>query len=104
MLGDNVKMSRTEFDPYLPDKKDGYFELDQIKPGVAICPFCTKILDATQDKQVLSTYEVIKMWPDSHASVPICRCPGVWAVYSPKTCKWSFRYRIDNGDLSWQTS
>jgi hypothetical protein len=104
MLGDNVKMSRSEFDPYLPDKKDGYHELEQIKPGVVLCPFCTRILDATQDKHVLSAFEAIKVWPDSWASVPICNCPGVWAVYSPKTGKWAFRYQENNGDTKWQTS
>ena len=104
MLGDNVKMSRTEFDPYLPDTKDGYHELEQIRPGVVLCPFCTRILDATQDKNVLSVFEAIKVWPDSWASVPMCNCPGVWAVYSPKTGKWAFRWQENNGDTKWQTS
>jgi hypothetical protein len=93
MLGENVKMSRNEFNPYLPDHKDGYYELDQIKPGVVLCPFCDAIIDATQHKQVLAAFEVVKVWPDSWASVPVCRCPGVWAIYSPKDKKWAFRYQ-----------
>ena len=102
MLGDNVKMSRTEFDPYLPDTKDGYHELEQIRPGVVLCPFCTRILDATQDKNVLSVFEAIKVWPDSWASVPICNCPGVWCVYSPRTKKWAFRYLDRKDNETWK--
>lgn len=93
MLGENVRMSRKEFDPYLPDHKEGYYELEQIKPGVALCPFCTDIIDATQNEQVKAAYEVITEFPDSWGSVPVCKCAGVWAVYSPKAKKWSFRYR-----------
>jgi len=101
MLGENVEMSRKEFNPYLPDHKDGYFELEQIRPGVVLCPFCDKIIDATQHKHVLATYEAVKVWPDtSWASVPICNCPGVWAVYSPKDKKWAFRYK-SGGTPEW---
>ena len=105
MLGDNVEMSRKEFDPFLPDHKDGYRELDQIKPGAALCPFCGDILDATQNKQVLAAFEVVKLWPESWASVPICNCPGVWAIYSPKNGKWAFRYKEHGkGDERWRNS
>ncbi len=106
MLGENVQMSRDEFDPYLPDAKDGYYELEQIKPGIVLCPFCDTIIDATQHKQVKAAYEVIKVMPDaSWGSVPVCKCPGVWAVYHPGTKKWSFRYKDHNaGGNAWQNS
>jgi hypothetical protein len=97
MLGQHVEMSRKSFDPYLPDHKEGYYELDQISPGVVLCPFCSDILDATQDPNVKAAYEVIMLWPDSWASVPMCKCPGVWAVYSPDIQKWAFRYKVDTG-------
>lgn len=103
MLGDNVKMSRTEFNPYLPDHKDGYYELDQIKPGVVLCPFCNDIIDATQNKHVRATVEAIGVFDESSwASVPVCSCPGVWAVYEPNSKKWSFRYRKNEGSNEWQ--
>jgi hypothetical protein len=102
MIGDNVEMSRSEFQPYLPDHKAGYYELEQIRPGVVVCPFCENIIDATQSKEVLAAYEVILLWKASWASVPICTCPKVWAVYDPHAEKWAFRYAIDNGGKEWQ--
>lgn len=103
MIGENVEMSRSEFQPYLPDHKNGYYELEQIRPGVVICPFCENVIDATQDKEVLAAYEVILMWDASWASVPICKCPKVWAVYDPHSKKWAFRYAIDTGGKEWQS-
>jgi hypothetical protein len=102
MLGENVEMSRNEFQPYAPDHKAGYYELEQIKPGVVLCPFCDRLIDATQHKEVKAAYVVIQQWPASWASVPICKCDGVWAIYSPTDEKWAFRYKERNGDLSWQ--
>ena len=97
MLGQHVEMSRDKFQPYLPDHKDGYYELEQIKPGIVLCPFCSDIIDATQNEFVKAAYEAIMEWPDSWASVPICRCPGVWAVYDPNVKKWAFRYQVNHG-------
>jgi len=103
MLGDNVEMARSEFQPYLPDHKTGYLELEQIKPGVVLCPFCDKIIDATQHNKVLAAYEVVKEYPESSwASVPICSCPGVWAIYDPNEKRWAFRFQVRNGDTLWQ--
>jgi len=104
MLGDNVEMSRKSFDPYLPDHKDGYYELDQIRPGVVICPFCGDIIDATQSSKVKAVYEALMVWPRSWASVPLCDCnKGLYAVYSPDTKKWAFRYQIrEKGTAKWQ--
>ena len=96
MLGHDVEMPRTAFQPFLPDHKNGYYELEQIKPGVVICPHCGEFLDATQNEHVKAAYETVMVWPDaSWASVPICGCPGVWAVYDPEVKKWAFRYRSD---------
>jgi hypothetical protein len=104
MLGENVEMSRKSFDPYLPDHKDGYYELEQIKPGVVICPFCETIVDATQEDGVKAAVEAVSVWPDSWASVPICECNrGLFAVYSPQIKKWAFRYQIpQKGIEQWQ--
>jgi hypothetical protein len=104
MLGDGVEMSRKSFDPYLPDHKDGYYELEQIRPGVVICPFCEEIVDATQEDGVKAAVEAIAEWPDSWASVPICVCnKGLYAVYSPQIKKWAFRYQIPKkGTDQWQ--
>ena len=104
MLGDNVEMSRDSFDPYLPDHKDGFYELDQIRPGVVICPFCNDIIDATQELAVLQVVDALKVWPDSWASVPLCECnKGLYAVYYPRIKKWAFRYQIrKKGTDKWQ--
>jgi hypothetical protein len=101
MLGHDVEMPRTKFDPYLPDHKDGYYELEQIKPGIVLCPFCSDIIDATQNEFVKAAYETVTVYPDSWASVPVCKCPGVWCVYSPNTKKWAFRYQADTGNRSY---
>jgi hypothetical protein len=94
MLGENVKMSERNFIPFLPEPKEGYYDLEQIKPGVVSCPFCGKLIDIKKHKSVLSTYEAVKILAeDSWASVPICSCPGVWAVYSPMEKKWAARYQ-----------
>lgn len=104
MLGDNVEMSRKSFDPFLPDHKDGFYELEQIRPGVVICPFCEDIIDATQEPSVKAAFEAISVWPDSWASVPLCDCNrGLYAVYSPTIKKWAFRYQIrEKGTAKWQ--
>jgi len=103
MLGQSIVMSRDSFNPYLPDHKDGFYELDQIKPGVVSCPHCCRLIDATQNIHVLAAVETLSVWPDSWASVPICNCPGVWAVYSPKTKKWAFRFQSCGTD-DWKDS
>jgi len=92
MLGENVEMSRKVFNPYCPRPKEGYYDIPQIKPGVCLCPRCNSIIDATQNPMVRAAYETIMVWPSSWASVPVCSCPGVWAVYSPLNEKWSFRW------------
>ena len=105
MLGNDVEMSRTKFNPYLPDHKDGYYELEQIKPGVVLCPFCTNIIDATQNVNVKATVAAIEAFPDSSwASVPVCKCPGVWAIYDPNSKQWSFRYKKHEGSDEWRNS
>lgn len=103
MLGNSVKMSSLDFQPFLPDHKDGYFELEQIQPGVVSCPFCGILIDMKSHKHVRSTHEAVQVWPDSWASVPICSCPGVWAVYSPKEKKWAARYTTKKS-RGWQDS
>jgi len=104
MLGDNVEVSRKIFDPYLPDHKDGFYELEQIRPGVVICPFCENIVDATQDSSVRAVVDALSVWPDSWASVPLCDCnKGLYAVYSPHIKKFAFRYQIrQKGTDKWQ--
>jgi len=93
MLGKNVGMSSKDFQPFLPDHKEGYLELEQIRPGVVSCPFCGILIDMKESAPVKSCHEAIMiMSKDSWASVPICSCPGVWAVYSPKEGKWAARY------------
>ena len=100
MLGESIKVESDSFKPFLPDAKEGYHELKQIKPGCALCPFCDKIIDARQSKELKATVDAIAVWPRSWASVPICKCPGVWAVYDPNDGKWAFRYQIPTEDRS----
>ncbi len=102
MLGENVEMSAKDFNPYLPNHKEGYHELEQLKPGVVMCPFCDTIIDATQNEEVKAAFEVIQFYDGvSWGSVPICHCPRVWAIYDPNIKKWSFRYKIDTGEKEW---
>lgn len=102
MIGDNVEMSGSDFQPYLPDHKAGYHELEQIRPGVVMCPFCDSIIDATQSKEVKAAYDAIMYFDgDSWGSVPICSCPRVWAVFDPNHGKWAFRYQLDIGENEW---
>lgn len=102
MLGEHVVLDSMDFQPYLPDHKDGYYELEQLKPGIVSCPHCGKLIDIKEDSHVKATAEALSVWPDSWASVPICKCPCVWAVYSPKSMKWAFRYRIETDNNNWQ--
>jgi len=102
MLGQDVVMGSKDFQPYLPDFKEGYRELEQLKPGVVSCPFCNNLIDAKQSQELKATKTVVEQWPRSWASVPICKCSGVWAVYDPNSTKWAFRYKVDTGDNSWQ--
>jgi len=98
MLGQDVTLSKHDFQPYLPDHKRGYFELEQLRPGVVMCPHCDTLIDVKESGILKATYEVILVWPDSWASVPVCKCPGVWAVYDPNAKKWAFRYQASGYD------
>lgn len=93
MLGQDVKLNNSNFQPYLTDHKTGYFEVDQLKPGVIMCPFCDTLIDCKEKQLLKSTHDAIQVWPQSWASVPICNCKGgsVWAVYDPNVGKWAFR-------------
>lgn len=94
MLGDNVKESEMKFQPYLPDHKAGYYELEQLKPGIVICPFCEQLIDIKKNQQFKATVETIQVLKGtSWCSTPACRCPGIWAVYDPHSGKWAFRYK-----------
>lgn len=105
MLGDDVRDSEMKFQPYLPDHKRGYYELEQIKPGVVICPHCGRFIDAKQDSNFKAAVATIQSFKGSSwASVPICECAGIWAVYDPNANKWAFRYRIETGDQTWQNA
>ena len=105
MLGDDVKVDEMKFQPFLPDRKTGYLELEQVKPGIVICPHCGDFIDVRHHegfKACVATIQVLE--GSSWASTPICRCPGVWAVYDPEAERWAFRYRAETGDMSWQNA
>lgn len=93
MLGQDVVLGNDNFQPYLTDHKTGYYELEQLRPGIVICPHCDDLIDVKQSNILKSTHEALMVWPGSWASVPICKCPGVWAVYDPSVGKWAFRYQ-----------